>query len=186
MLGRLKRLVTHPEPARQVWAADIFVELASGWRSGMSPHAADAAVASVRDDPDCVATAYDSARVDQAVVPTLRIQSKAVEIPEAERAAWLDATADEFRGHMDPRGGDDFVRAVDRVRIPAGEAVRVEIAPGPEPGHSVAVVQVQFYVHTDNGPMALWFACHPDDLEDCRGAFEQMARTFLYMERPGA
>ena len=183
MFGRLKRLVTRTEPAHQVWAADIFVELAPGWCSGMSPNAADSALASVRDDPDCVATAYDSTRIDQAVVPTLRVQSKAVELPEAEREAWLDATADEFRGHMGDARDGRFVRSVERVRIPAGEAIRIEIAEVPEPALPHEVVQVHYYVPTDNGPMALWFACDPRDLEGCRAAFDQMAQTFLFLDR---
>ena len=166
-----------------MWAADIFVELAPGWLSGMSPAASDSALASVRDDPDCVATAYDSTRIDQAVVPTLRVQSKAVELPETERDAWLEATADEFRGHMDPTQEDAFVRSVERVRIPAGEAIRVEIVSGPGPALPFEVVQIQYYVPTDSGPMALWFACDPRDLEGCRTGFDQMARTFLFLDR---
>ena len=166
-----------------MWPAGIFVELAPRWRSGMPPNAADAALASVRDDPDCVATAYDSARVRQAYIPTLRIQENAVDFPEADHIAWLDATEVEFRGHMDPTQEDAVVRSVDRVRLPAGAAIRIEIVSGPESGLPVEVVQVQYYVPTANGPMALWFACHRGDLADCRDAFEQMARTFLLMER---
>lgn len=183
MLGRLKRMVPHTEPAHQMWAADIFVELPPGWCSGMSPNAADSALASVRDDPDCVATAYDSTRVDQAVVPTLRVQSKAVELREAEREAWLDATADMFRSHMGDARDGAFVRSVERVRIPAGESIRVEIVSGPEPALPFEVVQVQYHVPTENGPMALWFACDPADLETCRDAFDQMAQTFLFLQR---
>ena len=76
-----------------------------------------------------------------------------------------------------------FVRSVERVRIPAGEAVRVEIVSSPEPALPFEVVQVQYYVPTDNGPMALWFACDPRDLQACRPAFDQMARTFLFLDR---
>jgi hypothetical protein len=176
-------MVTHTEPVHQMWPADIFVELPPGWCSGMSPNAAGSALASVRDDPECVATAYDSTRVDQGVVPTLRVQSKAVALSETEREAWLDATADEFRGHMvDARDGR-FVRSVERVRIPAGEAIRIEIVEGPEPALPYDVVQIQYYVPTDSGPMALWLACDPADLEPCRDAFDHMAQTFLFLER---
>jgi hypothetical protein len=31
--------------------------------------------------------------------------------------------------------------------------------------------------------MALWFGCDPRDLLDCRAAFDQMARTFLFLDR---
>jgi hypothetical protein len=166
-----------------MWAADIFVELAPGWCSGMPPRAAASALDSVRDDPDCVATAFDSARVGQAVVPTLRVQAKAVVLPEAEHAAWLDETEAMFRSHMNDTRDGAFVRSVERVRIRAGEAVCVEIVSSPEPALPFEVVQIQYYVPSDNGPMALWFACDPRDLPTCRDAFDQMAQTFLFLQR---
>ena len=74
-----------------------------------------------------------------------------------------------------------FVRSVERVRIPAGEAIRIEIAEVPEPALPHEVIQGHYYVPTDNGPMALWFACDPRDLEGCCPAFDQMAQTFLFL-----
>lgn len=184
MFGRLKSLVTPAAPpVHQTWPAEIFVELAAGWQSGMPPNAAGTALDSVRDDPECVATAYDSTRADQAVVPILRVQSKAVDLPEPEHDAWLDATADMFRTHMDPTVEADVVRTVERITIPAGEAIRVEIGPRREPESPTEAVQVQYYVPTEGGPMALWFACDPRDLEGCGDAFEQMAGTFLHLQR---
>lgn len=173
MLGRLRRMVTPAQPDNRMWAADTFVELAPGWCSSMSPSA----------DPDCVATAYDSTRIDKTIHPVLSVYSYAREVPEAERSAWLDGIADDFREHLGRTQDTDFVRTLERIRIPAGDSIRVEIVSRPEPAFPHAVIQVQYYVSTDNGPMSLVFGCDPEDFDGCRDAFDQMAQTFLHLER---
>ena len=61
-------------------------------------------------------------------------------------------------------------RALGRIALPAGEALRLEMESG-DPGAGGAV-HVQYYIDTDAGGWALWLVCRPDELARCEAAVE--------------
>jgi hypothetical protein len=174
--------IAHLRPDPLVEQLPNLVALPPGWRAGLQPDAADVATASVRDDPSCLGVAHDSTRVGQAYVPHLRIGSRGVPEPGDDFATWLDDVEAVFRQAMADPATRDAVPSIERVRIPAGEAIRVELSSRPEPDTPYEVAQVQYYIPTKVGFFAIWFSAAASDLAAYRTTFDAMARTFLHAD----
>jgi hypothetical protein len=87
-----------------------------------------------------------------------------------------------FRQAMADPATRDAVPSIERVRIPAGEAIRVELSSRPEPDTPYDVAQVQYYLPTMVGFFAIWFSAAANDLAAYRTTFDAMARTFLHAD----
>lgn len=78
-----------------------------------------------------------------------------------------------WRYGMHPRAAGMQVRALGRVELPLGEALRLELVSdvqgASEMGH------VQYYISTDAGPWALWLSCPRTELADREAALQKLA-----------
>ena len=63
------------------------------------------------------------------------------------------------------------VRSLGRVRLPLGEALRLEMTSGDE---EQDVVHLQYYMATEHGPWALWLSCAPGDVADNEAALQEL------------
>jgi hypothetical protein len=64
------------------------------------------------------------------------------------------------------------VRAIGRVELPLGEALRIELE-SDAPGAS-GMGHLQYYVATEAGAWALWLSCPPAELRDAESALEKL------------
>ena len=77
-----------------------------------------------------------------------------------------------WRYGIHPRAVGMRVRAVGRVEIELGEALRLElVADEPDEADSV---HLQYYVSTQAGPWALWLTCPRDELEWREAALREL------------
>lgn len=74
-----------------------------------------------------------------------------------------------------PRVAGLQVRSLDRVDVPLGEALRLEMADA-EP--AADAVHVQYYIVTAVGPWALWISCDRDDVAGHEAALAEIAPPF--------
>jgi len=77
-----------------------------------------------------------------------------------------------WRYGMHPRAVGMRIRAIGRVELPLGEALRLELTTD-EPGAS-DMGHLQFYIATAAGPWALWLSCPRADLADAEAALEKL------------
>lgn len=68
-----------------------------------------------------------------------------------------------WRYGIHPRVAGTQVRALGRVELPLGEALRIEMVDA-EPGGE-EIVHLQYYISTEMGGWALWISCARADLE---------------------
>jgi hypothetical protein len=77
-----------------------------------------------------------------------------------------------WRYGMHPHAVGMQIRAIGRVELPLGEALRLELATddpdGSEMGH------VQYYIATAAGPWALWLSRPRADLPEAEAALERL------------
>lgn len=64
------------------------------------------------------------------------------------------------------------VRSLERVDVPLGEAIRLEMSDG-EPG-ATDTVHLQYYIVTAAGPWALWISCDRDDVAGHEAALAEI------------
>jgi hypothetical protein len=83
-------------------------------------------------------------------------------IAEADVNDWSAASLGPWRYGMHPRANGSPVRSLERVELPLGESLRLEMD-GSEPGAEDAV-HLQYYIVTSAGPWALWISCPRADL----------------------
>ena len=77
-----------------------------------------------------------------------------------------------WRYGIHPRAVGMRVRAVGRVEIELGEALRLELEADELDEHGT--VHLQYYVSTHAGPWALWLTCPRDELEWREAALREL------------
>jgi len=77
-----------------------------------------------------------------------------------------------WRYGMHPRAVGMQVRAIGRVELPLGEALRIELESA-DPDAS-GMGHVQYYIATAAGPWALWLSCPAADLPEAEEALEKL------------
>jgi hypothetical protein len=77
-----------------------------------------------------------------------------------------------WRYGMHPRAVGMQVRAIGRVELPLGEALRLELATD-DPDAS-GMGHVQYYIATAAGPWALWLSSPQADLPEAEAALERL------------
>ena len=77
-----------------------------------------------------------------------------------------------WRYGLYPRAVGMQIRAIGRVELPLGEALRIELGTA-EPGAS-EMAHVQYYIATAAGPWALWLSCPKADLAAAEAALEKL------------
>ena len=77
-----------------------------------------------------------------------------------------------WRYGMHPRAAGMQVRALGRVQLPLGEALRLEL--GSEGTGAAEVADVQYYISTEVGPWALWLTCPRSDLAGREAALQDL------------
>lgn len=83
-------------------------------------------------------------------------------IAEADVNESSAASLGPWRYGMHPRANGSPVRSLERVELPLGESLRLEMV-GAEPGAEDAVL-LQYYIITSAGPWALWTSCAQADV----------------------
>lgn len=80
------------------------------------------------------------------------------------------------RWHMGihPEATGMRIRAIGRVSLQLGEALRIEMADT----RPVADVNLQYFIATDAGPWALWLSCGPEDADAAEAALRELAPPF--------
>ncbi len=81
-----------------------------------------------------------------------------------------------WRYGIHPSAVGSQIRAMARVELPLGEALRLEMAPA-DPG-GADVVHIQYYISTDAGAWALWLSCARGDLAAREAALEAITPPF--------
>ena len=75
-----------------------------------------------------------------------------------------------------PRSAGLRVRSLERVDIPLGEALRLEMSDGEPP--AADSVHLQYYIVTAAGPWALWTSGSPGDVAALEAALAEIAPPF--------
>ena len=75
-----------------------------------------------------------------------------------------------------PRVAGLQVRSLERLDVPLGEALRLEMAEGTP--DSAEVVHLQYYIVTAAGPWALWISCGRDDVARHEAALARITPPF--------
>lgn len=73
---------------------------------------------------------------------------------------------------LHPRAAGLRIRSCERVRVPLGEALRLEMVDD-EPSDRAAV-HLQYYIVTDVGPWALWISCAPSEVDDSEAIVREL------------
>jgi hypothetical protein len=82
-----------------------------------------------------------------------------------------------WRYGMHPRATELRIRSLERVFLPLGEALRLEMTDDdPDMDHTV---HLQYYVVTDLGPWALWLSCARADMAECEAPLRELTLTSL-------
>lgn len=77
---------------------------------------------------------------------------------------------------MHPNATEMQIRALGRVFLPLGEALRLEMTNDGRDGKDV--VHLQYYIVTDAGPWALWLSCAREDVADCEASLRELTPPF--------
>lgn len=73
-----------------------------------------------------------------------------------------------WRYGIHPRAAGMQVRALTRVDLPLGEALRLEMGGDGDGGEDL--VHLQYYIATEQGPWALWLSCARQNVADREAA----------------
>jgi len=160
-----------PDPV--IESAPLFVSLPGTWRPGLTPTLDDETRVDLYDS-GILTAAHDGSMLDQRYVPSLVIQYTHTRL-DSDVASTLDHWASQY---PDEEWDGRTVRSLERVTLPAGEALRLElISETDEP--TIAVVEIRYLIISPAGVFDLLFSSADVDLTGYEATFDEMARTFM-------
>jgi hypothetical protein len=81
-----------------------------------------------------------------------------------------------WRNGMHPRATELRIRALGRVRLQLGEALRIETATLDADGDDL--VHLQYYIATELGPWAVWLTAPRADVADAGASLQALTPPF--------
>jgi hypothetical protein len=87
-----------------------------------------------------------------------------------------------WRYGMHPRATEMRIRALGRVRIELGEALRLEMVAAD--GDEADTVHLQYYIATELGTWALWLSCRQEELADREATLRELKPPFAEEQQP--
>jgi hypothetical protein len=94
----------------------------------------------------------------------------------------LAPTIRRWRYGMHPQATEMRIRALGRVELPLGEALRIEMTYAD--GSQDHLVHLQYYIATELGPWALWLSCAREDVEDSEATLRDLDPPISDEEQP--
>lgn len=88
----------------------------------------------------------------------------------------LQSPVNRWRYGIHPRATEMRIRALGRVHLQLGEALRLEMASA-RPGEE-DIVHLQYYITTELGPWALWLSSQRDDVADAEASLRELVPPF--------
>jgi hypothetical protein len=88
----------------------------------------------------------------------------------------LETPLSRWRTGFHPRATEMRIRALGRVHLQLGEALRLEMADA-SPGGDGSV-HLQYYIATELGPWAVWLTCAPEDVANSETSLRELTPPF--------
>ena len=81
-----------------------------------------------------------------------------------------------WRYGIHPNVTEMRIRALGRVYLQLGEALRLEMTSADSASEDV--VELQYYIATELGPWALWLSCSRDEVADAEASIRELTPPF--------